>query len=110
MAFSFKKAEQPVFKTKVEIPVPNGLGGHDKNSFMAHFKRATSDELKEMAERQLSDADLARDRLVGWDMTDADSGEIVEFSQDRLEAVLQIPPSPKYIAIAFWRAASGGKG
>lgn len=110
MSFSFKKAEEPIFKTKVEVPVPNGRGGHDKNSFIGHFKRADTDEVKALAEQNLTDADLARDRLVGWDMTDADTGETVEFSKEALEAVLKIQPSPKFIAIAFWRAVGGGKG
>lgn len=109
MGFSFKKAENPRFASKVEVPVPNERGGHDKQTFMAFFKRTTSDELSAIAEQRMTDADLVRDRLVGWDMTDADTGEAVPFTRDTLEAVLSIQPSPKYMAAAFWRDVMGGK-
>lgn len=109
MAFSFKKAEKPIFKAKVTVRVPNDKGGHDTNTFVGHFKRTSTDELKELGERGLTDADLARDRLAGWDMTDADSGEAVEFSPELLEAVLSIQPTPKAIVQAFYGAVLGGK-
>lgn len=109
MAFSFKKAAEPTFRTKVEIPVPNNRGGHDKNSFMAVFKRTSHEELSALSEQGMKDADLVRDRLVGWDMKDADTNEDVPFTPETLEAVLSIQPSPKYIVLAFYQAAGGGK-
>lgn len=109
MAFSFKKAEKPIFKTKVTVRVANDTGGHDTNTFTAHFKRTSTEELKELGERGLTDAELARDRLVGWNLTDADTGEAVEFSPETLEAVLSIQPTPKSIVQAFYGAVLGGK-
>ncbi|MBL8387011.1 MAG: hypothetical protein JNK17_02120 [Hydrogenophaga sp.] len=109
MAFSFKKAEAPRFAAKVEVPVPNERGGHDKQSFTAFFKRTSTDELRAIGEQGMTDADLIRDRLVGWEMKDAETNEDVPFTQETLEAVLQIQPCPKYIALAFWQHVSGGK-
>lgn len=109
MAFSFKKAETPRFAAEVKVPVPNEKGGHDKQSFTAYFKRTSTDELKAIAEQGMTDADLVRDRLVGWDMKDAETNLDVPYTPEMLEAVLQIQPSPKYIAMAFWQHVSGGK-
>jgi len=109
MAFSFKKAENPRFASKVEVPVPNDKGGHDRQTFVAYFKRTDTDELVRLSEQRMSDAELVTDRLVGWDMTDADTGEAVPFSPEMLKALLKIQPSPKYIAAAFWRDVMGGK-
>jgi hypothetical protein len=109
MGFSFKKATAPTFKCEVKVPVPNQRGGHDMQSFTGVFKRTTTDELTNMVEQRIMDAELARDRLVDWEMTDADTGDAVPFSPDTLEALLQIHPAPKYIAKAFWEHVGGGK-
>jgi hypothetical protein len=107
---SFQRTQKPTFRAKVTVPVPNDQGGHDINTFMADFKRTTTSELEAMREHSgLTDADLVRDRLVGWDMTDAETKQKVPFDSEELEAVLQIQPSPKYIAKAFWENVLGGK-
>lgn len=109
MAFSFKKATAPTFKTEVKVPVPNGKGGHDNQTFTAVFKRATTEELEAMGEARSPDKETVRNYLVDWELTDSDTGESVPFSADSLEAMLSISPSPKYIAQAFFDAVMGGK-
>lgn len=109
MAFSFKKAHAPTFRADVKVPVPNDRGGHDNQTFVAVFKRTTSAEVEAMVEARTPDKDVVRDRLVDWDLRDADTGEQVPFSADALEAVLSISPSPRCIAQAFYEAVSGGK-
>jgi hypothetical protein len=109
MAFSFKKATAPTFKTEVKVPVPNGKGGHDNQTFTAIFKRTTTEQLEAMTEDRMQDKELVRDRLVDWELTDADTGESVPFSPEALEALLSISPSPRYIAQAFFESVMGGK-
>lgn len=106
----FKISQTPTFKVKVTVPVPNGRGGFDKNDFMAVFKRTSTAELAAMREQALTDAELVLDRLVDWEMTDSDTGQPVPFDRETLEAVLQIQPTPKYTALAFWENVLGGKG
>lgn len=107
---AFKISQNPTFKVKVVVPVPNGRGGHDKNDFMAVFKRTSTAELTALREQGLTDAELVMDRMVDWDLKDADTGEAVPFSTEMLEALLQIQPTPKYTALAFWENVLGGKG
>lgn len=106
---SFRLTQKPTFRAKVTVPVPNDKGGHDSNTFTAVFKRTSTDELTAMREHQgLTDAELVRDRLVDWEMVD-ETNQPVEFNSETLEAVLQIQPAPKYIALAFWENVMGGK-
>lgn len=106
---AFKRTQTPTFPADVTVPVPNDKGGHDKNTFVAIFKRTTTDELRALQEQQLSDMDLVLDRMVDWELEDADSKESVPFSHEALKAVLQIQPSPKFIARAFYEKVTAGK-
>ena len=108
---SFRLTQKPTFRVKVTVPVPNDKGSHDNNTFTAVFKRTTTAELEAMRDQGggLSDADLVRDRLTDWELTDAETNAAVPFNRETLEAVLQIQPSPKFIAKAFWENVLGGK-
>lgn len=106
---AFKLTHKPTFTVKVTVPVPNEKGGHDKNTFSAIFKRTSTEELKALAEQRMSDAELVRDRIVDWDLVDADTGQAVPFTAENLEALLQIQPTPKFTALAFYEHAYGGK-
>lgn len=107
---AFKRAQNPTFKVKVTVPVPNDKGGHDKNTFEAVFKRTTTKELAELRERNLTDFELVMDRMTDWKLVDEDTKQEVPFSTEELEALLQVQPTPKYTAMAFWENVLGGKG
>lgn len=104
---AFKRAVSPTFMTKVTVNVPNDKGGHDKSTFMAKFKRPSTEEQEEL--RPLKNEELVRRVLVGWDLTDADTGEVVPFSAEELEALLAIAPTPLATALAFWESVSGAR-
>lgn len=104
---AFKRAVTPTFKTLVTVMVANAAGGHDKNTFMGEFKRATLAEQDEL--RPLPDVDVVRRQLVGWDLQDADTREAVPFGADELEALLSITPTPRATAMAFWEGVSGAR-
>lgn len=105
MSFSFKP--RSFFPVEVTVPVPNEKGGMDNNKFTAHFKPATTEEIKVL--REGDDADAVRKQLVGWEMTDTDTKEVVPYSEETREVVLSIPSAPYHIALAFYRASSGAK-
>lgn len=105
MAFSFKKRE--IFKTEVTVPVPNDQGGVDENTFVAHFKHASSAEVKAL--REISDAEVVRKQLVGWDMVDEDTKQAVPYSVEARDAVLSVASAPYHVALSFYRASAGGK-
>lgn len=104
---AFKRAVLATFSVVVTVNVPNDKGGFDKNTFTAKFKRPTADERVTLA--NLNNDALVRDRLVGWDLRDADTGEAVPFTQEEVDALLQIEPTPLATAEAFWVTVNGAK-
>lgn len=104
---AFKRAVLATFSALVTVNVPNDKGGFDKNTFTAKFKRPNADERQALA--SLDNAAIVRDRLVGWDLRDADTGEVVPFTQDEVDALLQIEPTPMATAEAFWVTLNGAK-
>ncbi len=104
---AFRTTPTPKFSAPVTVPIANDKGGFDDNTFTAWFKRPKTEELPAL--RQISNEDLVRSHLVGWDLEDFDTKQDVPFSPETKEAVLQIPPSTQYIALAFWEGVNGAR-
>lgn len=104
---AFKKTQKPTFTATVTVNIPNDLGSYDKSTFTARFKRMPESLRKIWG--AMTDAELARTALVGWDMTDEETNETVPFTAEALEVVLDIAPTPHAIAIAFWETVSGAR-
>jgi hypothetical protein len=106
---AFKRTQNPTFTAPVTVNIPNDKGGFDKSTFIARFKRASNDDLAAMREMGLTNADLVRRQLVGWELKDAETQEDVPFTVDNLEAILQIEPTPLATAVAFWESVNGAR-
>lgn len=105
MAVKFKKSD--VFKVEVTFAEANDAGGFDDNTFVAHFKRASHTEVKEL--RTKEDIEVARSQLVGWDMVDEDTKQAVPYSDSARDGVLEMSAAPYAVALAFFRASRGEK-
>jgi hypothetical protein len=106
---AFKLTQSPTYKTTVTVNVPNGSGGFDKSTFVAEFKRKTTAELADLRSLNLTNDELVRKVLVGWEMTDEDTGEAVPFNKDTLGAVLAIAPTPLATTLAYWESVNGAR-
>jgi hypothetical protein len=104
---AFKRTTTRTFSADVKVPVANDQGGYDMNTFKAVFEHTTSTEQEEL--RTLSNADLIKRKLKGWELTDAETKEEVPFTPENLEALLQIPPTPMKICVAFWEQVNGAR-
>lgn len=104
---AFRRTQSATFKITVTVPVANEKGGFDKNTFLAVFERASTTDLAEL--RNLANDDLVRRQLRGWELRDEETKEEVPFTKDNLDAILEIPPSPLYIATAFWEGMNGAR-
>lgn len=102
---AFKRTPSPKFSAPVVVNVPNEAGGFDKGTFTAIFKRPTSAERADLA--KLTHEQLVRSQLVGWDMKDDETKADVPFTEETLDAVLLILPTPLATAQAFWDALNG---
>jgi len=104
---AFKRTTSRTFRAEVKVPVANEGGGYDTNSFTAIFSHATTKELEEL--RALTNQDLIARKLVGWEMKDGETNEDVPFTPENLEAALLIPPTPMFLASAFWEQVNGAR-
>jgi hypothetical protein len=106
---AFKRTQSPTYTTPVTVSVPNDKGGFDKSTFIARFKRSTSDETQALREMGLSNKELVRRQLVGWELKDAETQEDVPFNSEEVEALLLIEPTPLATAVAFWETVNGAR-
>lgn len=98
---AFKLTQKPTFTARVKVDTPNDKGGFDRSEFTATFKRVNMDELDDL--RNLPQRDVQRKVLVGWgnDLID-DAGQAVDYNDDTLAALLNIPPALAALTEAFW--------
>jgi hypothetical protein len=106
---AFRMTQNPTFTTLVTVNIPNDKGGFDKSTFVAEFKRPTQDEITDLRSLGLTNEELVRKVLKGWEMTDEDTGEAVPFNQANLSAALQVVPTPLATALAFWETVNGAR-
>ena len=106
---AFKRTLAPTFKTEVTVMVANDKGGFDKNTFIGEFKRASIEEQRDLRAKVTSNEDLVREQMVGWELRDSETKELVPFSAEALEELLSISPTPMAAAVAFWEGCNGAR-
>lgn len=104
---AFKRTYARTFRADVDVPVANEKGEYDNNKFVAIFSHATTTELDEL--RKVSNKELIQRKLIGWELRDAETNEDVPFTPENLAALLEIPPTPMQIGIAFWEQVNGAR-
>jgi len=104
---AFKIAKNPTFKSRVEVDTPNHKGGHDRSTFMAEFARTTVQELEEL--RKLTQAEVMRRKLSGWEEFNGDDNQPVEYNEDTLEALISVPEALLGLTNAFWGSVVKGR-
>jgi len=106
MAFKLSTVKQK-FSVNIEVLTPNEKCGHDKSTFVATFIRSDANEMERLL--GMSMADVAREKLVGWDQFLDDEGQPVPFNDETKEALLSIPEVTAGMAVSFWEAFSNQK-
>ena len=88
------------------------MPGKAKQTFEVEFRRLTQSELTEMGDKievgQISDADVCREVVIGWNGVQNDAGDIV-FSPSALDDVLDIFPLASNISAVFFASLSGAR-
>ncbi|KAB2902139.1 MAG: hypothetical protein F9K35_04620, partial [Burkholderiaceae bacterium] len=88
------------FKAPVKVNVAMQSGGWREESFVGVFLRTDEDQRKELIE--LTNVDLLRRVLKGWEMVD-EKREPVEFNPQNFEALLKLTGACREAAEAYWR-------
>jgi hypothetical protein len=99
---AFKLAKNPTFCANVDVLTPNDKCGHDKSSFVVSFHRKKTSELDRL--RGMQQADVLREVVAGWKELVDENGQEVIFSNENLEALLEIPEAVYAMSMAFWQS------
>ena len=111
MSFSLKDAAK-TFSWPVDIQVPLKDGKFKKKSFVAEFEILSSEEMDAESETDgtnQADVVFCKKIVVGWDsktISDED-GAPLEFSDDALNSLLQIPYVRVGVGRAYFSAMKG---
>ena len=109
----FKLDQSGTYKWPVTVEVPVDDGRHDKQKFDGEFKRITQSRIREMGQLietgDLTDVDLVKEVLVGWEGIEDDQGNELKFSQSKLKQLLDVPMVATAIATAFFDSIAGAK-
>lgn len=108
----FKIVQNPTYSWPVTVELPTDGGKTEKATFDAEFKRLTQtrvDEIKKAVERgEMTDADLAREALVGWSGVVDGDGQ-VPYSEKARDQLLDIPMVSTAIVMALLGSLNGAK-
>lgn len=97
----------------VSIQVPADGGSFSKESLELKFKRIAQSRLNELMEgakdESVKDEDFAREVVVGWRGVSDDAGNEIQFSDEGLKALLDIPTMGSAIVISYLESLAGAK-
>ena len=109
----FKLDQSGTYKWPVTVEVPVDYGRREKHKFDGEFKRMTQSRIKELIELvasgDLSDVDVVKEVLVGWEGIEDDEGNELKFSQAKLKQLLEVPMVATAIGKAFFNSIAGAK-
>lgn len=98
---AFKLSKSPTFTAKIIVESPNDKAGFDRATFIARFKRATTEEAIEL--QRLTPKEVMTRVLVGWDDFLDEDNVPVPFGDDTQWALLSDPPALLALHEAFWK-------
>lgn len=110
-------------KYPVKVQFTEESGKTTTKTFTAHFPRLPQSEIDDLVSRakpadsgnllgvvdRLTDDELARKILIGWDDVTDDQGQPVEFSPAMRDKLLDIHPVRPSVIAAWFEQITGGK-
>ena len=99
---AFKIALSPTYKAEVIVITPGQNGGNDKSTMKVTYNRYTLKQLESL--RELPQQDVMRQAVANITDLVTDSGEQIEFSEDVLERLMEIPQALKAMSETFWES------
>lgn len=106
--FKVIKPDSLSWPVDVDVPVDDGAGGSEKQTFTMRFKYLDVPELNQaLAKITVSpSANTVRDYVIGWDGIANEDGTLV-YSPENLDALLLIPFMTIAINRAFMECQTG---
>lgn len=97
---AFKLTHKPTFPARVKVEMPNQKGGVDRFEFQVVFKRVTMDEVEEL--KHMKPIEVLNRTVTGWIELVTDENQPIDFNDENLHALLQIPQAVAGMTEAFW--------
>ncbi len=101
---SFKIALSETYRAPVEVTLPNEAGEAETSEFTAVFRRCTTTQLTELAEK--SPRLVMAEVLAGWDGLVNGDETVVPVTVDTRAALLEIPQALQALNQSFWTSVS----
>ena len=89
------------FKTPVNFVVLTAEGKPENWSFIAEFKRLTTEEVAEVLDEDTKDKEKLRKVLVGWKMEDLETKEDTPFTPDNFDFFCSVPKAAGNTMLRF---------
>ena len=101
----FKLSTKKSYKRNIKIDVPHDMGKTERQTFVMEFKQLSVSETKDLIEEaqneRISDEDMLRRYVLGWDGIVDEDGNPLDFTTSNLEAVMDVPYVRKAVMAAF---------
>lgn len=95
------------YKWPVSISFPVDGGKYKEHKITLEYKRIPASKIAELGQSEgISDIDYVKQIVVGWDLKDKD-GEPLDFNDDNLTKLVNIPGAGAAIAQAFYESVTG---
>lgn len=108
----FKIVQTQTYTWPVSVEFPTDKGRVEKAQFDIEFKRLSQSRLNEIRDAiekgATTDADLAREVIMGWDGITDESGP-VPYSESAREQLLDVPLVASAIVVALFNSIAGAK-
>jgi hypothetical protein len=104
----FVIAKNYTYRWDVKIPVPVSTDKFEDQSFTAIFRRLGLSEIEAITNSaDANDRALAKAVLVGWENVSDEAGEIVTFTPDHVEQLLDVTGVASAVVRAFMDSING---
>lgn len=105
----FKLAPSDSYKCAIQVELPGG----EKHTFDALFRRfeqsQVDDLYQQLAENAISEDELVKKVLVGWDKVSDEDGTPLDFTAHNLERLLEVFPMRSTLATAWVDSLTGAR-
>ena len=109
----FTISQKSTYSWPVAVEFPVDGGKTEKQTFDAEFKRLSQtriNEIRGLIERgEVTDTELAREVLAGWDGVNDANGDAVPFSERALEQLLDVPLVASAVVLSWLGSLTGIK-
>lgn len=106
----FKLEKKDTIKWPVQVNIPKDGGGFATHEFSAEFKLQEQSKMDLLIERlKNDDVDILRELVVGWSGVSDAEGNVVTYTDEARDQLIDIPYVRSALLKAYFEAATGNR-